>query len=328
MKFTKIFWVGLIISISTLLFVFGLLYLQDISLKKSKYVFTVILDNVQGLNEGDSVTMLGKKIGKVSRTRIIGKQIAIELSIDNDFALSIPIDSKIEVKSEGLMGEKYVAIDPGKDTKHTILAGDTVQGTREFDFSEITPGIVPLTNDLGVFARRLKATLGEEEKEKIIQTIHHIEELSSEMTLLTQELRQTMTDREREDIQRFIQNMRMISDSLKMNLDTDFDKLDSILDDIKIVTRKSPDLAETITSLKSTAESFSKSAESFNTSIMKLNSALAKLDSSKGTLPRLLNDDAIYENMDSLIYDVRWIVKDFKDNPGSYLKAYFKAKKK
>ena len=83
MKVSRLFWIGSIFVLSSIVFVGGLLYLQDISIRKSNYMFTVLFENVQGLNMGDEVDMLGKKIGKVSHTRIMGQKIAVGLSIDN-----------------------------------------------------------------------------------------------------------------------------------------------------------------------------------------------------------------------------------------------------
>ena len=100
MKVSRLFWIGIISVVSVFVFIGGLMYFQDISLRKSNYTFTVLFENVQGLNVGDQVDMLGKKIGKVSKTRIKGQKIAVELSIHNSFSFSIPVDSKIEVKSE------------------------------------------------------------------------------------------------------------------------------------------------------------------------------------------------------------------------------------
>ena len=79
MKASRLFWIGLIFVFSSIIFVGGLLYLQDISIRKSNYTFTVLFENVQGLNVGDQVDMLGKKIGKVSHTQIIGQKIEVEL---------------------------------------------------------------------------------------------------------------------------------------------------------------------------------------------------------------------------------------------------------
>ena len=74
MKISKSFWIGLVFVSSIIIFVGGLLYIQDISIQKSSYSFTVLFDNVQGLHVGDQVDMLGKKIGKVSQTRFINQQ--------------------------------------------------------------------------------------------------------------------------------------------------------------------------------------------------------------------------------------------------------------
>jgi len=35
----------------------------------------------------------------------------------------------------------------------------------------------------------------------------------------------------------------------------------------------------------------------------------------------------VYNNLDSLVHDLRWIARDFKVNPGYYIKAYLKSKK-
>ncbi len=331
MKLSKIFWVGLMISVTTVAFIIGLLYLQEISLKKSNFVFTIILDNVQGLNEGDNVTMLGKRIGKVTRTKIIGQKIAVEVSIDNSFAFRIPIDSKIEVKSEGIMGEKYVSISPGMDTKNYILAGETVQGTREKDLSEITPGIVPLTHDLGVFARRLKATLGEEEKDRIKGIIRNVEQLTSELTSLTREFKGSLSEEDKENIHVFTRNLKTISDSLKLEMDTGMESIATILSDVNDVTSKLKDKTDTFTQsldkLNEGSRIFVESAESFKTITEELAQVAEQLKGTTGTLPRLLNDDKVYNNLDSLINDIRFVVDDFKENPGRYLKAYMKAKK-
>ncbi len=81
MKISRLFWIGMIFIISSIVFIGGLMYLQEISIRKSNYTFTVLFENIQGLNVGDQVDMLGKKIGKVSYTRIIGQKIAVEFPL-------------------------------------------------------------------------------------------------------------------------------------------------------------------------------------------------------------------------------------------------------
>ena len=186
MKISRYFLIGLTFVISGIVFVGGYLYILDISLKKSNYSFTVLFENVQGLYVGDKVDMLGKQIGKVSNTRFISQKVAVEVTIDNRYALNIPVDSKIEVKSEGLIGAKFISITPGYNQTDYILPGTILEGLREFDFTEITPDIVPMTQDLSAFARQLKATLGDEEKDRIRLTIKNVESFTAQLDTFVQ----------------------------------------------------------------------------------------------------------------------------------------------
>ncbi len=310
----------MIFVLSSIAFIGGLLYLQEISIRKSNYTFNVLFDNIQGLNVGDQVDMLGKKIGKVSHSRIIGQKIAVELSIDNSFSFSIPVDSKIEVKSEGLIGSKFISISPGLNTKEFILPGETVEGLREFDFAEITPGIVPLTQDLSAFARRLKATLGEEEKDNIRLTIHNIESLTAELDTFVYNYRNIISDNDKKNFQDFIKNLSGTVKDLKYGVNKEINKLDGMLDDLKKVTDKSEELSTTITELKKSSKSFAISTEKFN-------KILNKIDNGEGTMGKLVNDSALYENMNNLVNEMRTLVDDIKENPAKYMKAYRKSKK-
>ncbi len=314
MKTSRLFWIGLIFVLCGVAFVAGLLYIQDISIKKSKYTFTVMFENVQGLHVGDQVDMLGKKIGKVTKTRFMAQKIAVELAIDNSFSFSIPIDSKIEVKSEGIIGSKFISITPGYNRKDYILPGTIVEGLREFDLTEITPDIVPMTQDLSAFARQLKAILGKEEGDKIRLTIKNIESFTAQLDSL-------ISAKDRNNFQITMKNLRDVTAELKEGVNNEIDKLDQMLNSFKAVTDKSDELSTTISELR-------KSSESFSSATQKLDMLLTKMENGEGTLGKLVNDDILHENMNSLVNDIRILVQDFKDNPTKYMKAYWKGKKK
>jgi len=314
MKTSRLFWIGLIFVLCGVAFVAGLLYIQDISIKKSKYTFTVMFENVQGLHVGDQVDMLGKKIGKVTKTRFMAQKIAVELAIDNSFSFSIPIDSKIEVKSEGIIGSKFISITPGYNRKDYILPGTIVDGLREFDLTEITPDIVPMTQDLSAFARQLKAILGKEEGDKIRLTIKNIESFTAQLDSL-------ISAKDRNNFKTTMKNLRDVTAELKEGINKEIDKLDQMLNSFKAVTDKSDELSTTISELR-------KSSESFSSATQKLDMLLTKIEHGEGTLGKLVNNDTLHENMNSLVNEVRTLVQDFKENPTKYMKAYWKGKKK
>ena len=117
-----------------------------------------------------------------------------------------------------------------------------------------------------------------------------------------------------------MKNLNGVVKDLKYGVNKEINKIDGMLDDLKKVTDKSGELSATITELKKSSESFAKSTEKFN-------KILDKIDNGEGTMGKLVSDTALYENMNSLVNDIRVLVEDIKEHPTKYMKAYRKSKK-
>ena len=91
MNINRLTWIGITVFFAILSFFYGVRFLQDEAFQKSNFTFNVVFNDLQGLDISDDVRMLGKRIGRVSGTRIVGQKIAVELTIDNTFAFRIPI---------------------------------------------------------------------------------------------------------------------------------------------------------------------------------------------------------------------------------------------
>ena len=300
MKKNNYLLIGFTFTVFFTAFIVGIMYLKNAGIGQSSYSFTVIFDNVQGLNEGDQVNMLGKRIGSVTKTKILKQKVAVELSIYKNFAFRIPVDSQIEVKSEGLLGSKYISIVPGNNDEQSIQSGDTVEGIREFDLSEITPGIVPMTQDLAAFARQLKSVLGDEQKESIKGIILSLETMSENLDGMIMNYKNIISVDQKEKVKNSILN---IENASKLLL-SEFEKMSKI----------SNKTDQIVTSLNT-----------FDDSMKKLNNFLSKLENGKGTINKLVYEDKIHGNIDSLIYDVRSLINNIEENPFKYMKAYVKA---
>ena len=305
MRLSRLFWIGLIISSSIIVFVFGLLYLQDISLNKASLRFTVMFDNVQGLNDGDNVSMLGKRIGKISAAKIMGNRVAVEVSIDQGFSFNIPIDSKIEVKSDGLIGSKFVAIEPGNNLTKNIANGDVVEGKREVDFTEITPGIMPITQDLAVFTRRLKAVLGEKQKDDIRMTLSNVNSLSHELDSILKDLHSLMSAKEdRKNISDFFDNLNSASKHIN-----------------NIASDNKKQISDIINNLSDGSQAFASSAK-------KIDNMLDSVENGDGSLGALVHSDGLINNMNGFVDDLRGLLEDISENTEEYFKKYIRANKK
>ena len=313
----KLFIIGLTVFLSAIILVFGMFYLQDISMKNSNYSFNVIFNETPGLYEGDDVKMFGKKIGVITDIRIIDKKVTVELSIDNSFAFKIPIDSKIQVKSEGFLGTKYISIMSGSDNNKFISVGDTVYGIGDYDFSEITTEIGPIAEDLGLFMNRLNALFRDEEKDKIRQIISNIESLSSNINEFSDINKNIISDEEKIKIKNLIDDLSETSSVLKEKLDND---ITAIIKNMKILSESAPELNETIKNLKDITESFDKTSK-------EINNMIEKIEKKDNSLGKLLYEDSLYVNINGVALDLRSLIEDVKENPAKYMKAYFQGKK-
>ena len=192
------------------------------------------------------------------------------------------------------------------------MPGVIVEGRREFDFTEITPGIVPMTKDLSAFARQLKATLGEEEKNKIRSIIKNIDSFTYGLDSLIQNYQNIITEVDKNNIHNILENFNKISTSLNKTIDKEFNKLSSILNNIEQITNESDEFILTIKEFKISSLSVSNLAN-------KLNKLLDEVDKGNGTIAKLINNSELHDNMNDFIDDLSSLVKDIENNPIKYM---------
>ena len=91
--------------------IFGYLFIQEIPVKKQGYVITILFDNVSGLTRSDPVTVSGMKIGRVREMSLVKNHVAVSVWLDGK--IPYPRDSRAGIKSMGMIGEKFIDLQPG-----------------------------------------------------------------------------------------------------------------------------------------------------------------------------------------------------------------------
>jgi phospholipid/cholesterol/gamma-HCH transport system substrate-binding protein len=106
--------VGLFMIIGFAAFVYLALQLGEVSfLTSSKtYVIKAEFTNVSGVKKGASVQVAGVAVGEVTAIEL-GKDDYAVLSLQVDNSLKIPTDSMASVKSQGIIGDKYIQLSLG-----------------------------------------------------------------------------------------------------------------------------------------------------------------------------------------------------------------------
>ena len=80
----------------------------------NSYSVKASFENISGLKERSAVTIAGVTIGRVSKIDVDPEtfEAAVEMEIDSKYQ-EIPLDSSAGIYTAGLLGEKYIGIDPG-----------------------------------------------------------------------------------------------------------------------------------------------------------------------------------------------------------------------
>ena len=111
------------------------------------YKVTARFNAVDGLTVGSDVRVGGVKIGSVVAQSIDleSYQAVVSMSIRPDIGL--PEDSVATVSSEGLLGGKYIRIDPGGSDKH-LADGSELAETRDIvSLEEMLGKVIFLVTD-------------------------------------------------------------------------------------------------------------------------------------------------------------------------------------
>lgn len=89
----------------------------------SGYPLHAAFDSIDGLRVGSDVKMAGVKVGSVTETGIDPKtyQATVTFTVEN--RIELPKDSSAAVISEGLLGGKYLLLQPGGDTANIPPGG-------------------------------------------------------------------------------------------------------------------------------------------------------------------------------------------------------------
>jgi phospholipid/cholesterol/gamma-HCH transport system substrate-binding protein len=121
--------VGLFMIIGFAAFVYLALQLGEVSFLSSgkTYVLKAEFTNVSGVKKGASVQVAGVVVGEVTDIEL-GEDAYAVLSLQVDNSLEVPTDSMASVKSQGIIGDKYVQLSLG-GSEELFKPGDLIVDT-------------------------------------------------------------------------------------------------------------------------------------------------------------------------------------------------------
>lgn len=85
-------------------------------------------DSVQGLNKGGVVSLSGVKVGNVGSIGYDAQKnlVRVRINVDAEFKNRIRKDSRIELRTQGALGDKFLFITPGIKTSEYLANDDEI----------------------------------------------------------------------------------------------------------------------------------------------------------------------------------------------------------
>ena len=299
MKYSKEIKIGAFVIGVIVMSFFLINYLrgEDIMNKEMDLVSTY--ENVEGLVASAPVYIKGFKAGKVAEViyQPESDDFKVVCSVRKEFR--IPEDSRMTIYAVDIMGGKGVRIDPG-ESETMVSDGDYLLPSFEAGLMDgLASGIGPLLDkvgstldSLGVTVSGVNRLLSEENSASIARTMVHLERTMADLRRLAS----TVNGRSAE-LENFINNLSKMSDEFG----TIAERIDTTIAGVNdfVVTLGESELDELVRSF---------------------NELLENINDPSGTVGKLLTDDSVYNSVDSLLYDVDYLVKKIQENPKKYIR--------
>ncbi len=155
------------------------------------YAMKALMKDVGGLKKGAGVTMGGMTIGKVSDIGFAQSEedlIEAVLLINAKHRNRVKEDSLPSVKTQGMLGDRYVEISMGSKDAATLAEGDPLVGAGASDFDAALRQTTTVLNETE------KLLLAVNQKEGTLGKIFYDEKLYNTLTEVSDALKELLRD--------------------------------------------------------------------------------------------------------------------------------------
>lgn len=307
--------VGVLLLLSLLILSVAVFLIGDTgNVFGQRYQLVTLVRSAAGLVPGASVQLAGQTVGQVDRIDLIppesrpagGQAVEIHMAIDLKVQEQIRADSRAQVRTQGLLGDKLIDITPGTAAATVLAAGDTVQSSTSVDYDAlIAEGASAVGELLEVTQNLSELTRGLLEGEGSLGQLVMDDALYVRVTDLAANLDSLLSAASAPNSQL----MRLLTD----------DSLYSSL-------RASAEAVESLTSSMARGEgTIGQLIQSdslylaLQSSMMRTDSLLARLQAGEGSAGKMLTDEALYEELLKTVVDLNALLAAVREDPKRYV---------
>lgn len=262
------------------------------------YPIRAPFEDLKQLKLGSDVRLAGVSIGAVTDLRLEDGEAVAELSIERSF--KIAIDSVATITTAGLLGNNYVAIQAG-DKSEFLIEGDSIKTRQTADVSEVVAKVGEIGEKISRF----------------------LDSMSSDGDGSMFDKFNSMVDDIGPKLNRILDNVELVTDNLRngtgtmgklMQEDTAYNELLSVADEIKAAANDAKiffnDAQGLVDKLSNGNGPLAfilddeQAAGQLRDTVANINEFSDKLNSNNSTLGKLIADDKLYKEAESILNKV------------------------
>ena len=291
--------IGVIVLVIIVAFIWGFNFLKGHDLLDGKArEFKVEYTKIGGLNKASPVTINGLKVGQVqdiefNTTNEKRGHLIVTFAVENDFEFSKK--SIVRIYSPNPLAGSSLAIIPNYEGEMAV-SGDLLEGDMEESlFTSIGERLDPLQQKLEKVIVRADTLFSGVNKVLNDKTVKGINSSISNLSATIYEIRQT------------IQSVNGLITDNQVNLKT-------TIENTKNITENLNKLSDSLVTVD--INNIVKKAEN---AVDNFNELSKKINSTDGSIGKLVNDDALYKNIEAATKELEQLLRDIKLNPKRYV---------
>jgi phospholipid/cholesterol/gamma-HCH transport system substrate-binding protein len=277
-------------------FIFGFGYLKGTSLFDNEKELYAIYEDVEGLMVGAKVTINGYSVGKVKNIDFDEnyKDIKVTFSLRND--LNFSNQSLAQLYEAGLIGGKAIAIIPNNDAGEPIKNGDILP-------SEVKPGLTELVNQqIAPLQNKIEGLLTS--ADSLFAGVSNVLNYESQNNLKLA----------LKGLTESISNINELSESMGRIVNANEKVFNSTMGHVETTSKNLSQLTDSLSKIE-----LSTTMKNMEVASTQLKSILVNLEKGKGSAGKLLNDDALYNELLHSSEALEALLTDLKEHPKKYV---------
>ena len=335
-----------IVSLSAFVILFVLVFLLTSTrgIFQHNVLLRTYMDDASGMADGTIVRLNGITIGYLDKIRLTNsrdpkRSVEFNMLIDKDYLSQIPVDSVATIAAANLLGDKFINITKGQDSRH-VNAGDEIRSLEGQDIPELLAQTANIMGSLQKIVGRLDNLLaGVEAGQGNIGKLLKDEEFYTRLNGIEAEAQQLLKDVR---TGHGTLSKLLYDDALYQDLRSPIKRIDNILagleagqgsagkllkdpaliDEIQKTLAEIRGLVAYVDSGKGNLGKFVKDEQlhqHLNELLGKLNGTVDRINAGQGTVGQLLVNPQMYEALTGATREFQALAKDIRSNPKKFL---------